>query len=133
VNRWFIGDKKVPYIVTHDGRTVRFAHPQIRLHDTVKFNLRTGEVESFFKFKKESVAIVTAGRNVGRVGVIQKIEKQNAGFNIVLLQDAAGSGFATRQSNVFVIGEGQNPLISLPRRAGVRPTILEGFDQPPAA
>jgi ribosomal protein S4E len=53
-------------------------------------------------------------------------------LDIYFLVDAAGSGFAIRQSNVFVIGEGVNPLISLPRRAGVRPTILEAIEAPPA-
>jgi small subunit ribosomal protein S4e len=132
VNKWFIGDKKVAQIVTHDGRTIPYAHPQVRLHDTIKLNLNTGDAESFFKFKKDSVAMVTAGRNVGRVGVIQSIEKQTAGFSIVHLVDAAGASFATRQANVFVIGDGPHPLISLPKRAGVRPTILEGLEQPAA-
>ena len=35
------------------------------------------------------------------------------------------SRFATRQSNVFVIGKGNKPLISLPKGKGVRLTILQ--------
>jgi small subunit ribosomal protein S4e len=128
VNKFFIGDKGVAHIVTHDGRTVRYAHPEIRLNDTVKFNLKTHEVENFIKFQKGSVAMVTAGGNVGRVGVIEKIDKQNAGFSIVHMKDSAENAFATRQSNVFVIGDGPNPLVSLPRRNGVRPSILEGIE-----
>ncbi len=31
-----IGPNKVPYIVTHDGRTIRFPHPEIKKNDTVK-------------------------------------------------------------------------------------------------
>ena len=130
VNKWFVGDKKVTHIVTHDGRTIRYAHPEIRLNDTVKYNLKTGEVDGFLKFKIGSVAMVTAGGNVGRVGVIGHIEKQTAGFNIVHIKDAAGNEFATRQANVFVIGDGENPMISLPRRNGVRPSILEGVEVP---
>jgi small subunit ribosomal protein S4e len=128
VNKWFIGPKKIPQAVTHDGRTIPYAPPEIRLHDTLKFNLKTGEVESYFKFKKDSLGLVTAGRNVGRIGVIEKIEKQIAGFNIVHLIDASKAAFATRQANVFIIGEGQNPLIGLPKRDGVRPTILEAIE-----
>ena len=65
VNKWFVGDKKVTHIVTHDGRTIRYAHPDIRLNDTVKYNLKTGEVDGFLKFKIGSVAMVTEVTSVG--------------------------------------------------------------------
>lgn len=38
---------------------------------------------------------------------------------------AAASRFATRISNVFVIGRGNKPLVTLPKGKGVRPTILQ--------
>jgi small subunit ribosomal protein S4e len=31
-----IGPNKVPYIVTHDGRTIRYPHPDIKKNDTIK-------------------------------------------------------------------------------------------------
>ena len=31
-----IGKQKIPYIVTHDGRTIRFPHPDIQINDSVK-------------------------------------------------------------------------------------------------
>ena len=128
VNKYFLGSGGFPHLVTHDGRTIRFAHPDIKLNDTIKYNLRTKECESFIKFSTNNVAMVTAGGNVGRVGVIQTIEHQTASFDIVHIKDAAGNNFATRIANVFVIGQGENPYISLPRREGVRPSILEGID-----
>lgn len=33
-----MGKNKVPYIVTHDGRTLRYPHPDIKKQDTVKVN-----------------------------------------------------------------------------------------------
>ena len=30
------GPNKVPYVVTHDGRTLRFPHPDVKKHDSVK-------------------------------------------------------------------------------------------------
>ncbi|OHT10977.1 40S ribosomal protein S4, X isoform [Tritrichomonas foetus] len=128
VNKYFLGPQGVAHLVTHDGRTIRYADPKIKLNDTVKFNLKNHEVESFIKFANGNVAMVTAGGNVGRVGVIQHIEHQTASFDIVHIKDASGSNFATRIANVFIIGDGENPLISLPRRNGVRPSILEGID-----
>jgi small subunit ribosomal protein S4e len=31
-----MGPNKIPYIVTHDGRTIRFPHPDIKKHDSIK-------------------------------------------------------------------------------------------------
>jgi small subunit ribosomal protein S4e len=42
VLRKAMGPNKVPYIVTHDGRTIRFPHPDIKKNDSVKV--------SFFPF-----------------------------------------------------------------------------------
>ena len=36
--------------------------------------------------------------------------------------------FATRLSNVFVIGEGNKPMVSLPKRKGIKMSILEEYD-----
>lgn len=34
-----VGPNKIPYIVTHDGRTIRFPHPEICVGDTIKLDL----------------------------------------------------------------------------------------------
>jgi small subunit ribosomal protein S4e len=31
-----LGPNKIPYVVTHDGRTIRFPHPDIDTNDTIK-------------------------------------------------------------------------------------------------
>jgi small subunit ribosomal protein S4e len=31
-----MGPNKVPFIVTHDGRTIRYPHPDIHVHDSIK-------------------------------------------------------------------------------------------------
>ena len=38
------GAKGVPYMVTHDGRTIRYPDPQLGLMDTIKLDLETGKV-----------------------------------------------------------------------------------------
>jgi small subunit ribosomal protein S4e len=40
----YIGKNKIPYVVTHDGRSIRFPHPEIAKSDTVKINLANGEI-----------------------------------------------------------------------------------------
>lgn len=41
VRRVEIGKKGIPYLVTHDGRTIRYPDPNIKVHDTVKIDLET--------------------------------------------------------------------------------------------
>ena len=41
------------------------------------------------------------------------------------MQDAAGQEFATRQGNVFTIGKGTKPWVSLPKGKGVKLSIIE--------
>mmetsp|Transcript_20342 Transcript_20342/g.60461 ORF Transcript_20342/g.60461 Transcript_20342/m.60461 type:complete len:194 (-) Transcript_20342:73-654(-) len=119
------GKGGVPYIVTHDGRTIRYPDPDIKANDTVMFNLESGKVTDFVKFDVGNMAMCVGGHNNGRVGTIVNREKHKGSFEIVHIEDAAGNRFATRISNVFVIGKGKTPLISLPKRKGVRLSILE--------
>ncbi|KAG0051139.1 40S ribosomal protein S4, partial [Gryganskiella cystojenkinii] len=55
------------------------------------------------------------------------------GFDIVHIKDVLDRQFATRLSNVFVIGEGNKPWISLPKGKGVALTIAEERDRRRAA
>uniref|UniRef100_A0A6A7FWV0 40S ribosomal protein S4 n=1 Tax=Hirondellea gigas TaxID=1518452 RepID=A0A6A7FWV0_9CRUS len=115
----------VPYIVTHDGRTIRYPDPHIRVNDTVKLNLETGKIEAYAKFTIGNIAMVTGGHNLGRVGVILHRDKHPGSFDIIHLQDKKGQTFATRIANVFIIGESQTEWVSLPKGKGVRLTIAE--------
>jgi small subunit ribosomal protein S4e len=36
IKRKVLGKNKIPYVVTHDGRTIRFPHPDIKKNDTIK-------------------------------------------------------------------------------------------------
>ena len=44
---------------------------------------------------------------------------QPGSFEIVHVKDAVGHSFATRLQNVFVIGKGNKPWISLPKGNGL--------------
>jgi len=115
----------IPYAVTHDGRTLRYADPKIKVNDTVKVELATGKVSGIFKFELGNVAMITRGANIGRVGTIVHVDKHPGAFDIVHLRDKKNNNFATRIANVFVIGEGANPAVSLPKGKGVKLSILE--------
>jgi 40S ribosomal protein S4 C-terminus len=70
--------------------------------------------------------MVTGGRNMGRVGVVTHRERHDGGFNIVHIKDAIDNSFATRESNVFVIGK-EKPWISLPKGKGVKVRLTSGI------
>jgi small subunit ribosomal protein S4e len=120
-----IGKGGAPYIVTHDGRTIRYADPLIKVNDTVKVDTSEGKVLDFVKFEVGNLAMVTGGYSHGRIGVITMRERHPGGYDIVHLKDANGNVFLTRIGNVFVIGHGPKPIIGLPRGNGIRLTIQE--------
>lgn len=91
-------------------------------------SLSTGKIEDFVKFEVGHVAMVTGGRNMGRVGVVTHRERHDGGFNIVHIKDAIDNTFATREANVFMIGP-ERPWISLPKGKGVKLTIAEERDR----
>jgi small subunit ribosomal protein S4e len=125
VNKVFVGANKVPCAVTHDGRTLRYPDPDIKVNDVVKLSIATGKPSEIFKFGLGSMVMITKGHNCGRVGTLMHIEKHDGSFDIGTLKDSKGNTFATRMGNVFVIGNGQKPEITLPKGRGIKKTILQ--------
>jgi len=120
-----VGPNKIPYVVTHDGRTIRFPNPEIAVYDTVKLDIATGTIVDTAKFETGNLCMITSGNNVGRIGTIVHRDRHVGGFDIVHVRDARGQSFATRISNVFMIGKGKNPWITLPKEKGLALTPLE--------
>jgi len=103
-------------------------------------DIATGKIVDSVRFDSGVVIMVTGGRNMGRVGVITHRERHDGGFNIVHVKDAIDNTFATRESNVFIIGQ-EKPWVSLPKGKGVKvrshphstfmPTRTNMFDSSP--
>merc|ERR1712217_24031 len=100
VKKLLTGNKGVPFIVTQ------------KIKDLIKFELG-------------NISMITNGHNSGRIGIITHKQKHMGSFTIVMIRDAAGNDFVTRKENVFVIGKGNKPLISLPKGKGIRYNILQ--------
>ena len=121
----YVTAKKIPVISTHDGRTIRYPDPSIKLNDTIKFNMQEGTISAFIKFEIGATCIITKGRNTGRVGVISSVERHPGSFDIVTVKDAVSNIFATRLQNIFVIGKDDKVDITLPKGKGIKLSILE--------
>lgn len=129
VKKCMMGAKGIPFVVTHDGRTIRYPDPNVKANDSVVFDIATSKITDYIKFDSGNLCMVTGGHNVGRVGTVVHRERHPGSFDIVHVKDAAGNNFATRMNNIFIIGKGTKPYVSLPRGKGIRLTISEERDK----
>jgi ribosomal protein S4E len=123
-----LSKKAVPYVVTHDGRTIRYPDPLVKVDDVVKIDIASGKIVDFVKFEQGKLAMITKGRNTGRVGTVLHVEKHPGSFDVVQIRDSTGHTFSTRKNNVFIIGSGETPVVSLPKGKGIKLSILEERD-----
>jgi len=129
-NPFFQGQNgAIPYVVTHDGRTIKYPHPNVCVNDTVKFDIEKGEILDYLKFEVGNLVMITRGANAGRVGIMTVREKHPGGFDLVHIKDKKGNIFATRLGNVFVIGDSQKSWVALPKQQGVKLSIEEETEQ----
>lgn len=80
-----------------------------------------------------NLCMITGGRNLGRVGTVVNRERHPGSFDIVHIRDSQGHIFATRLSNVFIIGKGTKAYVSLPKGKGIKLSIAEERDKRLAA
>jgi len=125
VKKVFRGPKGTPYAITHDGRTLRYPDPAVKTNDTIRLDLNTNQQLDFVKFEIGNTVMIGGGNNMGRVGTIMHREKHPGSFEIVHIKDNQGRTFATRLQNVFVIGQGSKPWITLPKGNGIKLSIVE--------
>nr|CAD7602512.1 unnamed protein product [Timema genevievae] len=96
VKRVQTGPKGIPFLVTHDGRTIRYPDPVIRVNDTVQLDIATSKIMDSIKFESGNLCMITGGRNLGRVGTVVNRERHPGSFDIVHIKDSQGHTFATR-------------------------------------
>jgi len=118
-------NKDVPFILTHDGRKIRYPDPEIKVHDTVKLNVDSGKVTKFVKFAAGNLCYITGGHSRGRIGEVLHREKHLADFDIIHVKDVSGEKFTTRMDNVFIIGPGHTSWVTLPKGRGLRLSNIE--------
>jgi small subunit ribosomal protein S4e len=103
---------------THDGRTITVASTETQTesystNDTLRISIPTQRVLSQIKFEKGNIAIIIAGRNLGKSGKIIELQPGTATKPaMVTLEDSAGNKFETMADYTFVVGT-DKPAIKL--------------------
>jgi len=129
VKKLGVGPKGVPFMVTSDGRTLRYPDPLVKVSDTIQLDIATSKIIDFIKMEVGNLCMITGGHNLGRVGIVTSRERHPGSFDIVHVRDSTGHVFATRLQYCFIIGKGNKPYVSLPRGNGIRLSIAEERDQ----
>jgi len=125
VTKTFVSANKIPVAVTHDGRTIRYPDPDVKASDSIKVDIATGKMSDIFSMEIGAMVMITKGHNAGRIGQLMHVEKHEGSFNIATVKDTKGSSFSTRMGNVFVIGSGNHPQVTLPKGRGIKKNILQ--------
>lgn len=51
VKRVQTGPKNVPFLTTHDGRTIRYPDPLIKVNDTIQYEIATSKILDHIRFE----------------------------------------------------------------------------------
>lgn len=120
VQNIFTATGRIPTVTTHDGRRIRFPSADLKRGDSVIVDIKSGAITSALKLKKDAVVMIVGGANRGRIGRAVALERHPGSFGIAHVVDEAGNEFATRITNLFVIGKNaKNVPITLPKAKGV--------------
>jgi small subunit ribosomal protein S4e len=110
------GPKGIPFLITHDGRTLRFPDPMVKTNDSVLFDIKENKIIDFIKIDNGALCMVTGGSNIGKIGLILSREKHIGREETLKIRDENNTEFSTKLTNVFVIGKGKKSFISLPKK-----------------
>lgn len=68
---------------------------------------------------------MTGTAKLKRIGVITNRKRHPGSLDVVHVEDPNGNNFATRLSNIFIIGKGQQTMDLFPKEKGICFTTAE--------
>lgn len=117
---------RVPLTATMDGFNFKFADPAIKVGDTVKVNIETGEIVDFTSIEVGKIGYVYAGLSAGRIGIIKRIDVAFDGKKTIYLEDKNMKAFKSSAENMMVVGKDDNSIfVSLEEDDGIRLNVYE--------
>jgi len=97
----------------NDGKTLSGDFGEFKPRDVAKLSLPDPKILERIAYDKAAAALITGGRNVGRLGKIVEVKLiEGTQPNIVILEAVDGTTFQTPEDYVFVVGK-EKPVISL--------------------
>jgi small subunit ribosomal protein S4e len=117
VMRKRIAPKGLLQFNVHDGRNAIVSTDaeaaQYETNDTLRLSVPTQRILNHFKFEKGNLALVVAGRNLGRTGKIVDVQQGTATRPaMVTIEDQTGNRIDTVVNYTFVVGS-DKPAIKL--------------------
>jgi small subunit ribosomal protein S4e len=97
----------------NDGKTLAGDFGEFKPRDTAKLSLPDHKILERIAFDTGTVALVTGGANVGKVGKIVEVKMiEGTQPNMVTLEAPDGTTFQTSEDYVFVVGK-EKPIVTL--------------------
>ncbi|KXB08483.1 hypothetical protein AKJ55_00875 [candidate division MSBL1 archaeon SCGC-AAA382M17] len=97
----------------HDGKTLVGDFEDFDLGDVVKIGLPDLEIQDRIPLKKDNLAMIIGGSNVGRTGRIREVLEVEGPSSNQIVIETDGEKFQSPEEYVFMIGRDE-PEISLP-------------------
>lgn len=105
VRKDVISGRKIQ-LTFNDGKTLSGDFGEFKLRDVAKLSLPDPKILERIAYEKGTAALVTGGRNVGRLGKIVEVKLiEGTQPNIVILEAADGTTFQTPEDYVFAVGK----------------------------
>ncbi|MEM2192637.1 MAG: 30S ribosomal protein S4e [Candidatus Hadarchaeales archaeon] len=106
-----VGDKKIQ-LTLHDGRNLVGDYKDVRPGDTLKISLPESRPIERFEMKTGVIAIVTGGKNIGKIGAVKEIKLVKGSQHNLAVLEWAGESFEAPVDYVFVVGN-EKPAIDV--------------------
>ncbi|MBI4895762.1 MAG: 30S ribosomal protein S4e [Candidatus Aenigmarchaeota archaeon] len=96
----------------HDGRTLIVDKDVYKTGDVVVFDLTSKKIKDVIQFKRESIVLITDGKNKGKIGKLQDytIVRGSQPNKVVIRLE--NDTIETLKDYVFIVGQ-ENPVIKL--------------------
>lgn len=106
-----VAGKKIQ-ITLHDGRNLIGDYKDVRPGDTLKISIPESKPVGRLEMKSGATAIVTGGKNIGRIGTVKEIRVVKGSQHNIVVLEASGESFEAPVDYVFIVGD-EKPAIDV--------------------
>ena len=96
-------NKGITQITLHDGKNIIVEKGQYKVGDTVAISLKDAKISKHLKFEKGSLAFLTKGQHVGKIGVLEEIKRFKSIEEDRIILKTKDESIETLKSYAFII------------------------------